>query len=260
MPTAKYLSEYFAIDILLRLFLFSLYGVFQLIPPFKRVIHPEEVWLYKNPVTASYCPIKILWEIVVVTPSATIFANYIFSKNRIDLIQAFLAFSLTLCLNGALTNILKVVVGRPRPDYYYRCFPTGEGHPQIEFCTGDINVVHEGLKSFPSGHSSIAFASLGFLSLYLAGKMHLFAPSGKGSTWKLLLFLCPLFSASLVAISRLCDYHHHWQDVLCGSILGFTICWLCYHNYYPSLQDEHCHLPWVQINKKQIKELTVKDI
>ena len=50
------------------------------------------------------------------------------------------------------------------------------------------------------------------------------------------------------------------SDVLCGSILGFTICWLCYHNYYPSLQDEHCHLPWVQINKKQIKELTVKDI
>ena len=86
--------------------------MFQLIPPFKRVIHPEEVWLYKNPVTASYCPIKILWEIVVVTPSATIFANYIFSKNRIDLIQAFLAFSLTLCLNGALTNILKVVVGK----------------------------------------------------------------------------------------------------------------------------------------------------
>jgi diacylglycerol diphosphate phosphatase/phosphatidate phosphatase len=29
--------------------------------PFQRKIHPDELWLYKNPVTESYVPSKMLW-------------------------------------------------------------------------------------------------------------------------------------------------------------------------------------------------------
>lgn len=153
-------------------------------------------------------------------------------------------------------------LGRPRPDFYYRCFPNGEGgNEELKGCTGNIDTINDGLKSFPSGHSSIAFASLGFLSLYLASKMHLFTPSGKGSTWKVLLFVLPLLVATSIAISRTCDYHHHWQDVACGSILGFSICWLCYHNYYPPLYVEKCHIPWTTLNRKRWSEhLTIKDV
>lgn len=81
-------------------------------PPFKRIIHPEETWLYKHPITDSYCPMKILWEIVIIIPSAIIFLNYLIRKDKVDVIQAFLAFGLTVSLNGAITNILKVVVGK----------------------------------------------------------------------------------------------------------------------------------------------------
>ncbi|KAL0269825.1 UNVERIFIED_CONTAM: hypothetical protein PYX00_007431 [Menopon gallinae] len=261
MTLMKYDGKQFLLDIGLRALLFSLYALFEVIPPFKRVIHPEEVWLYKNPVTESYCPMNVLWELVIFLPLSAIFINYVLHRDKMDVIQAFLSFSLILSLNGALTNIFKVIVGRPRPDFYYRCFPDGNGNDDLKDCTGNIQMINEGLKSFPSGHSSIAFACLGFLSLYMAGKMHLFSSKGKGTTWKLLSFLFPLIAATVVAISRMCDYHHHWQDVLCGSLLGFSVCWLCYHNYYPSLTADYSNIPLTALTTKIMPDhLQVKDV
>ena len=108
-----------------------------------------------------------------------------------------------------LTNFLKILVGRPRPDFLSRCFPSKEINLNAE-CTGNPNVVREGRKSFPSGHSSMAFASLGFLAFYLAGKVHLFGER-KSPAWKLIIFLLPLMLATTIALSRISDNRHHWQ-------------------------------------------------
>ena len=50
----------------------------------------------------------------------------------------------------------------------------------------------------------MSFAGLGFLSFYLAGKLHLF--DKKGHTAKAWLSFTPLAGAALVAISRTMDY------------------------------------------------------
>lgn len=82
----------------------------------------------------------------------------------------------------------------------------------------------------------VAFVAMGFLSMYLMDRLHLFTERGKGQSWRLLLCLTPLFGALLVALSRTCDYHHHWQDVLVGSILGLCIGVMCYRQYFPAKQ------------------------
>lgn len=59
---------------------------------------------------------------------------------------------------------------------------------------------------------SVSFAGLGFLSFYLAGKLHLF--DKKGHTGKAWLSLTPLAGATLVAISRTMDYRRMSLDPL----------------------------------------------
>jgi membrane-associated phospholipid phosphatase len=66
-----------------------------------------------------------------------------------------------------------------------------------------------------------SFAGLGFLAWYLAGKLKAF--DRKGHIAKLCLVFLPLLVASLVAVSRVDDYWHHWQDVFAGGIIGLLV-------------------------------------
>ncbi|KAG5639519.1 hypothetical protein H0H81_000664 [Sphagnurus paluster] len=118
-----------------------------------------------------------------------------------------------------------------------------------QVCTQtDIPLLRDGFRSFPSGHSR-----LGFLAFYIAGKLHLF--DRRGHTGKAWLSLAPFAGAAMVAISRTMDYRHHWQDVLVGSILGTTIAYFSYRQYYPSLASELSHRPYSPRIKREGEEL-----
>lgn len=230
-------------EIAIRLMLFGLYIYFEWKEAFVRLIHPEEMWLYKNPVSASYVPLMQLYPAVFGLVGVVFIGYYIRSRDFHDFKCAWLGFSLACTLNGAITDIVKVAVGRPRPDFFYRCFPDGQANDDMT-CTGDMWTVKDGRKSFPSGHSSFAFASLGFLAWYLLAKLHVFTERGRGQTWRLLAAGGPLFAALMVAISRTCDYHHHWQDVTVGSLIGLALGYLSYRHYYPAMDSRFCYLPY----------------
>lgn len=75
-----------------------------------------------------------------------------------------------------------------------------------------------------------------FLAMFLMDRLHVFKDKGRGQSWRLLISSMPLFGALLVALSRTCDYHHHWQDVFVGSLLGIGIGVLSYRLYFPVKQ------------------------
>ena len=90
---------------------------------------------------------------------------------------SFLGLAVSLMTTPFLTDIIKNAVGRPRPDLIDRCRPEA-GTPEHKLVTFSVcmqvneHILQEGWRSFPSGHSSFAFAGLGFLSLYTSYCSH----------------------------------------------------------------------------------------
>ncbi|KAF1981649.1 PAP2-domain-containing protein [Aulographum hederae CBS 113979] len=158
---------------------------------------------------------------------------------------------LGLCLAvGAaftITGTLKNAIGKPRPDLIDRCIPNVElanlllapGNFTLadhSICTQtDNGILKDGFRSFPSGHSSTAFAGLYYLSLYLAAKLHVL--DSKGEVWKSFIVLIPTLGAALVAGSRIMDARHHPFDVLSGSLLGILVAWASYRQYFPPVTE-----------------------
>ncbi|EXJ72581.1 uncharacterized protein A1O5_03727 [Cladophialophora psammophila CBS 110553] len=158
-----------------------------------------------------------------------------------------LGLLISLFLASLLTDIIKNAIGRPRPDLIARCKPEA-GTPEHELVTivvcteTDHHTLHDGWRSFPSGHSSWAFAGLGYLALFLAGQMHVFRPHADLA--RILIFLAPLAGAALVAMSRLADYRHDIYDVTCGSLLGMSVAYITYRRYFRPLRHPKCDVPY----------------
>lgn len=153
----------------------------------------------------------------------------------------FLGLLLSLSLSFVITQALKNACGKPRPDIIDRCKPR-ETHDPYPFglsnytiCTGDPALLKDGFRSWPSGHSSSAFGGLFYLSLWVAGKLHVM--DNRGEVWKTLLVMVPILGAMLIAVSRIMDARHHPFDVITGSILGVVCATISYRQYFPPLTE-----------------------
>jgi len=254
-------SLHFWLEILVRIALVVAFVKLENVEPFQRKILPDEIWIYRYPVKPSYVPVSVLWPLVTIVPTLIFIVNYIFTRHSKDLKAAVLGHTLSFGLNGVLIDIIKITVGRPRPDFFYRCFPDGVMNSEM-ICTGEYFSVQDGRKSFPSGHSSFSFATLGYLSFYLMGKLKIFSEGGRGKSIRLIVCFLPMVAAMLVAISRTMDYHHWKEDVGIGSMIGLLIAYMCYRQYFPSIASKKCNLCYELIQQTTIstEDLIEKEI
>ncbi|KLU87549.1 PAP2 domain-containing protein [Magnaporthiopsis poae ATCC 64411] len=111
-----------------------------------------------------------------------------------ELHQGLLGLALSCCGAWFVTNGMKNMFGKPRPDMLSRCMPdlanvglyvvggiantTSNGQlVSADICTQpDRYKLEDGFRSFPSGHSSSSSAGLLYLSLFIASKFAITIP------------------------------------------------------------------------------------
>ncbi|KAK1390021.1 Lipid phosphate phosphatase [Heracleum sosnowskyi] len=208
--------------------------ILNIIHPFYRFVGKDMMEDLKYPMKDNTVPVWAVPIYAVLLPIVIFNLFYLWRRSVYDLHHSVLGLLFAVLITGVLTDSIKDAVGRPRPDFFWRCFPDGKdfydqwGNVK---CHGKTHEIREGHKSFPSGHTSWSFAGLGFLSLYLAGKIRAFDRTGHVA--KLCIVFLPLLAAALVGVSRVDDYWHHWQDVFAGGLLGLFVATMCYLQFFP---------------------------
>lgn len=158
-----------------------------------------------------------------------------------------LGLVIALSLNGNVTDILKNWISRPRPDFLARCGAL-EGTAtnilvDVSVCTAPLGIpaLVDGMRSTPSGHSSISFSGFLYLSLWLSGQFKLFTKTHP--LYQYILVSLPLLLATYVALSRTQDYRHHFMDIFLGGNIGIFFAIVVYNRYFESIWSEDAGSP-----------------
>ena len=171
-----------------------------------------------------------------------------------DLNNAFIGLLYSLIVSAIFQVLLKVLIGGLRPHFLAVCNPklptdlgAGQGFKNVlwtrEICQGDTAQINFAMSSFPSGHTTAAFAGFVYLSLYLNAKLKVWA-NYHAAFLKIVLLYLPILGAVLIACSLVVDYHHNWYDVLAGAVIGIVTAFSAYRAVWASVWDfRFNHIP-----------------
>jgi len=144
-------------------------------------------------------------------------------------------FLFGLGCNWFITDMTKLYVGYLRPNFYDMC---GFNPDSLQCESESANGLLNSRMSFPSGHSSISFASMTIISLYFLGKVGLHrSPSLKAKLLSMLAAL-PFLYSIFIAASRIHDSFHHPADVIAGGLIGSACAHFSYSLWYSSIYSE----------------------
>lgn len=136
------------------------------------------------------------------------------------------AFLTAIGVSEGITQILKTIVQRRRPNFYALC---GFDITQ-QICKAQPQRIIEAQLSFPSGHSSLSMCAAVFMWRFCMFKIcqtRRWQPSNQSSlivrydNWiKAGVTIVSIGSSIAIGVSRLVDHWHHPSDVLAGWMLG----------------------------------------
>ncbi|RNC48772.1 phosphatidic acid phosphatase [Trypanosoma cruzi] len=127
--------------------------------------------------------------------------------------------SFSVSLDYCIVNLCKLYAGRLRPDFIHRLAKEGITESNFNQFTHDqiCGAAREGRLSFPSGHTSSAFAGFVPLVLYLLCRT---GTLRTGAFYTAAVSLLPLIFPLIVSISRTRDNKHHFSDIVGGAVVG----------------------------------------
>ncbi|XP_026739938.1 putative phosphatidate phosphatase [Trichoplusia ni] len=190
------------------------------------------------PYTGDTISLKLLLATTIVLPLAVMLIverKYHSDKTVKPKQQAlhwFKEYLFGVLLNLIVIQVIKLIVGSPRPHFFDTCSPkealtcTDSEYVPTYTCT-KAHWMSQSDRSFPSGHTSLAVHTGLFLAYYIRRRTS--RPSSK--TIRLIQAVC-IASAVICSVSRMTDHRHHWWDVLAGAtlatpILFYTVYSLC---------------------------------
>ena len=227
-----------AFDIALLLILLSIGFSLEFAEPYEKFLNENLIYRLRYPMKKNSVPTAVLPFISIVFPLLCIFlcSKMDTSGRRARSTAASLGLLLSVAISFVFVNSVKQACGNYRPDFAARCWGSATADPVWkEYGKPDcgnleneslLNDVRQGRRSYPSGHTSMSFSGLFYLSLYLMYYLKCFGGSRTNTerteafVWKVLISLAPLSVAVGVAITRIRDMWHHPEDVIVGSLLG----------------------------------------
>jgi len=249
--------------------MFILFQIINSFKPIERQFAIDDITISHPHKEDTIKMVYLLPFCLIITP--VIMVLFQKSKKRLgfDLHQAIIGAVFSYMLTGVIGVILKKICGRLRPDFLTVCKPDyalveqqynyyNISHeisygPRNLFnstiCTASAKEVSKERTSFPSSHTYTAFSIMAYLALYIAGQIHLL--DKKCYIWKFVVVTIPYIFSVVVAMSRVFDYRHNWEDVFAGGLLGLVIGTITYFYYFPSLLDPNCDIPYQ--NRKEIE-------
>ncbi|KAJ3049944.1 hypothetical protein HK097_009069 [Rhizophlyctis rosea] len=212
-------------------------ALLELVPPYERVAFAFDLSI-AYPLLKETVPNWLLGILAVALPIVVIVVVSLIATKKgernYDLQTSLLGLATSLSFTLLLTQIVKVATGGLRPNFLARCQPVLDPNDtilhRVLYCTGDYPIVKEGRKSFFSGHSSFSHASLVYLALYLSRHLNFRRPP---IGLKYIICLLPLILAALIALSRVANYWHRWEDVTVGAVVGYGVALLSYRYHHP---------------------------
>lgn len=150
---------------------------------------------------------------------------------------------------------LKWLIGGLRPHFLAVCKPripkgsnpTGNGFDGVMYdrswCTGEKDDIDDSLESFPSGHTTAAFAGFVYLYLYLNAKLKVWS-NYHPAYWKLIVTYIPILGAVLIGGALTIDEFHNWYDIIAGAAIGTVMAVSAFRMVYAGIWDfRYNHIP-----------------
>lgn len=189
-----------------------------------------------------------------IVPIAVIALAQIRIRSFWDANNAIFGLLYAIIIGSLFQVVVKQLIGGFRPYFLEVCQPdlsratahnatglNGVGFHQVMYsvdvCTNtNVDQLKNAMTSFPSGHSTAAFAGYIFLFLWMNAKLKVWA-NFQTSFWALALLFAPLLGAVLIAASLTIDQAHNWYDILAGAAIGTATAFGAYRVSYAAVWD-----------------------